>query len=473
MTGCSASKKVKVQVAVVPPPPRLEIIRPPVSGTALALNNGGARAAAVALPAAPIVGAGLWDSAWTALGAFRNGAAAANFIDLDSGCFHFRVFDADATGNGHVDIQWGTRFTDLAHTVDDALATLRLNEVVGQPGYFISRGVMLVTDAHDRATPHHGGYLNTDERLRRITVSDAHPLTSEVYAEYTPVNLLAAINTSANVFDPAGGQAASRKRLRVHFIDVLAAQGGAHTLTNPRRDSLRAVFQSIYAVAGVFVEIDVTAVDPPPSCTGWPALSTEPESTTDYPIADPSVVASQQALNLVTNLPEFTPSQSELDLAADVANLQGYQANDAYLLFVNALYAGPPVLHTDPIDEVAGGEAFTDAQTEANSQAARGLTFIALNGVPDFSAVHEVTHMTTDFNNVADGHFDLDDQNDPLGALASHNLMHRHNLTVQVDGHDNPKRLWNHRVQNTAWGAGFWNEAQIDAIRASRFVHAY
>lgn len=134
---------------------------------------------------------------------------------------------------------------------------------------------------------------------------------------------------------------------------------------------------------------------------------------------------------------------------------------------------GPPAVNTDAIDEVAGGEAFTDAQTEANSQAACGLTFIAVNGVPDFSAVHEVTHMTTDFNNVADGHFDLHDQNDPLGPLASHNLMHRHNLTVQLAREDDPKRLWNYRVQNTQWGVGFWNEAQIDAIRASRFADAY
>jgi hypothetical protein len=466
-------------VAFAPLPARVEIFLPPNPGTGTRLNNGGARLAVVVQPNTAIVRVGLWDGAWTAGGALRDGASPiTSFIDEDTRCFHFRVFDNVAHNNGAatVQVRWRTRHTDaVPPTDDDAAAPLTLTAVAGSDGYYVSRAVMLVTDAADRATAHDGGYGIGEARLRRITVSDAHPLTSEVYVEYTPAAGGLDVTAAAAVFDHAGGQPGSRKRLRVHLVDVRDAPAGNATLTGPRSNGVKEAFQSIYAVCGVFAEVDTFAVDPPPSCMGWPGAYGA-QSSNGYAVLDPSVELSTEGF-LPGGLPMVTPSQSERDLVAVVRATAGYAANDVYVLFVNALYTAPiPAANALPLatlTEEAGGEAFPDSQTDPLHPAALGFALIALNGVPPYSVVHEVTHLTTDFNNPADGHFELG------GAAAvaptgrtSRNLMHRFNLVAAGD-HLDPKRLWDAGEYNGIWIPNFAVPAQVTAIRGSRFVQAY
>ncbi len=118
---------------------------------------------------------------------------------------------------------------------------------------------------------------------------------------------------------------------------------------------------------------------------------------------------------------------------------------------------------------------------------ARGCAFIVRQDRlgSDFAPVHELTHITTDLNNDADGHFDLEapavpQQNqqgvigfDLPGPIDGKNLMHRYALDAgNPQGVNKPKRLWNQQVTN-----GHRNNmvipAQIQTILNSPFVGNY
>lgn len=471
------AKRMKVNsgaavcVAMPPPPPpsRVEIFLPPAPGQPLDLATGGGRLAAVNAPAVVIVRIGLWDNAWDAHGNLRNGAAAANsFIDLDTRCFYFRVFDDEAGVQNLATrtVQWGTRHTNgPLPAADDAAAVLTLQAVLGHPGYFVSRAVMLVADADDRARAHPG-----EARLRRVTVDDAHPLTSDVRVEYAPAPSVAdphpaAVAATATVFNQGVGH---RNRVRVHFVNVRRTNGGTRILPVGTLQNVKAAFQAVYAVCGVFAAIDEIVVDPPAACTGWGVRYAGG--------GDPSVeVSTQGGANPAQ--PQFDPSPTELALAGTVRGLPGYQANDVYVVFVWNLYSTPlpPPNVGNALDIETGGEAFTDAQTAtlpAAGQQARGIAFVAVDHVTRYAAVHEATHLTTDFNNEADGHYDLGDGNAGPGPIDGKNLMHRFVL-VDNAAEANPKRLWDTPSAANTWANPFINGAQITAILASRFVHTY
>jgi hypothetical protein len=112
-----------------------------------------------------------------------------------------------------------------------------------------------------------------------------------------------------------------------------------------------------------------------------------------------------------------------------------------------------------------GGHAFADFVTPAGSPN-RGFSFVGLNGTREYADVHEATHITTNF-----AHFDLQPSSASApGNIDGKNLMHRFFLTNAL-GIRNPKRLWNRRIANTP--RGFSIPAQIDRIRASRYVRNY
>lgn len=444
------------------------------------VNNSVNRTASCNQPHTNIVEVGLFDYAWNPTGSLRNGAAAtSNFIDLDSRCFYIRVYDEKAYANSvqSITVQWGTGHTNsVPPTNDDGAGNLRLDAVAGNAGYFLSRAVMLVTDAADRNMTHHVGPGN-DTRLRRITVSDAHPLVSQVYVAYTPHGAGVPVTCNANVFDHANGNAMSRKRLHVHLVNVRDAEiNGNPILTNVRSNAIKASLQATYARCGIFAEVDEFPIDPPNSCVNWRTLGYQANSSQGYPVRDPSVFLSEEnateAQRPMPNMPVVTPSQSERDLIAVVRNRPGYNNNHIYVLFVNALYE-PPGAPGGALSEGAGGEAFPDSQADTRYTNARGFAFIALNGVTDLATVHEITHITTDVNNIADGHYDLGPANAiaPEGK-ARRNLMHRFVL-AQNNNHEDPKRLWDNDEQNNLWNPGFVNRSQVSIIRNSRFVLAY
>jgi hypothetical protein len=476
-----------------PPPPRLEIILPPNPGTPLALNNNMSRGAAVGLAPTPIVRIALWDrAAYSGYGVLRNGTQpSSSFIDCDPCCFHIRVYDpaAQAAGLPYVTAQWGTRHVNgHAPAADDGPANLRLAAVAGQAGYFLSRAVMLVSDAVDRGTAHHGGHDPTDQRLRRVTIDDAHPLTSDVHATYAPHGGGGPITATATVFDHANGNPLSRRRMTVHLVDVLdaAAPAGNPTLTNGRFTSIKAKLQSIYGVCGVFVTVDQITIDPPGGTTGWPGAYAA-QTDMNWTVADPAVELSTEG-TLPSGLPMVTPSASQLALInvirAGAPPLAAYAANDIYVFFIVGLYTGihggaygpplpaPGAAPPSTLGEPAGGEAFCDAQTDPLHATARGFAFIALNGGTDLSAIHEITHITTDDNNHADGHYELGASGAAVVEPALRNLMHRDPILEAGNAQD-PKRLWDTAVVNNAWAAAFTVGTQITQIRASRFTRNY
>ncbi len=115
----------------------------------------------------------------------------------------------------------------------------------------------------------------------------------------------------------------------------------------------------------------------------------------------------------------------------------------------------------------------TDSILAAGSFA-RGFGFVGVaSGITEYAEVHEATHITTNLSNATGGHFDLGlDGATAVGNIDGKNLMNRFFLPNNK-GVSNPKRLWNTIFTNTHYSPALVLPAQIDAIRASRFVHPY
>lgn len=440
-----------------------------------------------AAPPLTFVRVGLWDNAFDASNVLtpRNALAeAAHFVGADTRRFHFRVGDPSATG-AEVPIDWRTRFPGGVNDDPGAAGgspSLTLPQVTGSAGVFASRAVMLVSDAVDKAQATDSGLAPphpeagaraagaSNHRLRRITVDAAHPLTSEIFAEYTPAGAAGPVATvQLPVFERATEE---RRRLRVHLVNVRtasAATGGTGVLLGPRRDQAMDTFRSIYARAGVFVELNEILMDPPASCVGWPIR---------FP-ADPIALDPSVAGPTGDGLGNVVPSTEMSDLIAAVKLLPGFDANDIHVIYVARIYGVP--LPTPPalLGGGLGGQAFADNFTTVAS-GARGFAFVAVRAnITQFADVHEVTHITTDLSGtIAGGHFDLGAAAAASpGPVDGRNLMHRFFL-VNSQGVANPKRMWNTQFTNTAQTPNFVIPAQIDAIRGTtaspnRFIRPY
>ncbi|MBW4710439.1 peptidoglycan-binding protein [Roseobacter sp. YSTF-M11] len=427
--------------------------------------------ATAAAAAVDFVRVGLWDNAFnTTTGALLNGVAeAANFVGSDTR--HFFARAVDLNGGAEIDAEWGTRFGDQSDDdVRPGVETITLPPLTGAANTYVSRALMLVTDTQDRnqatnsglAAPHLDAGARTlgqsNHRLRRITVSDAHPLDHETMLEYSPGGFGGrryTMRASNPVFDRAPED---RRRIRVHLINVRDVAGGTGALTNARRTHVSDTMRAIYAVCGIFAEVDETVIDPPASCTGWPTRYT------DAIAVDPAVEGfTLPGANLAAS-----PSQN--DLIDAVRALPTFDANDIYIVFVARIYAPPiPAPATPPAGGlVAGsrGQSFPDAWVAAGATSA-GFTFVGVRGgVTDFTEVHEVTHVTTDLRNSVGGHLDLPAAN----VTDRSNLMH--NGTIDTAGVASTKRLWNTNFNNPGIAPPLI-PAQIDAIRASRYVRPF
>lgn len=240
--------------------------------------------------------------------------------------------------------------------------------------------------------------------------------------------------------------------MRVHFVDVRSSVGGAGTLTVARRNLVKQVCRSIYGVCGIFVDFDEFQIDPPASCIAW---------TANYP-GDP--LAINPAVEGFT-LPgaNLVPSATQLAIINAVRARAGHVENDLYLVFVERIYRAPVPAPPGPLVQGARGQSFPDSWVAAGA-VTRGFTFVGLRGgVTDTTETHELTHMTTNLRNSVGGHFDIGDPRD------TRNLMH--NGTID-NGCLGTKRLWNTAFNNAAIAPSAI-PAQIDTIRASRFVHPF
>jgi hypothetical protein len=437
---------------------------------------------------------GLWENAFDpATGNLRNGqAVAGSFIDQDPRRFHLRVRDASAAGE--VTAQWKTTVRDNGgvEADDDNPATvpfsadLTLTETAANSGVFLSRGVMLTTDTTDQNQATDSGLpaahpdaglrqqRDSNHRMRLITVDDTHPLDSFVVAEYRAGAGLNPVTSRADVFDRAPEE---RRRVRVHLIDVRQTPGvaGSGPLGFFHEFNATGNIRSIYATCGILAEIDKVEIDPPASCIGW---------TTRYPgdllAADPSIENATFVGGNAVIAPTVgvvSPLTTSLsDLVAAVRALPTFDANDLYLVYVRHIYTPPVPAPPGPgLADDAGGQAFAEAWTPAAS-GAQGFAFVALDtGITDLADPHEITHITTNVDNAAGGHFDLSAAAAVApGNIDGKNLMNRFFLVSNL-GVANPRRLWNRTFNNTARVPNLSNPAQIDRIRrpGDRFLRPY
>jgi outer membrane protein OmpA-like peptidoglycan-associated protein len=432
--------------------------------------------AAVAAPALTAVRVGLWDDAFDAgTGNLLNSEpAATHFIDRDSRRFHFRVRDPRSAGE--IRVGWTTEFDD--GTTDDRRPSppfsdqISLLESAAGSGVFLSRGVMLVTDEDDRdeninsgmaaGHPDNGnrGFGDSNHRVRQITVDGNRELESQTRITYDVLPGVDRFSIRLPVFERT---LEDRRRIRVHLIDVRESVGGPPILGLLRELDVTEAIRDIYAVAGIYAEIDKIEIDPPASASSWRATYLG-----DLLAADPSVEGfTLPGANLVG-------STSENDIVAAVRALASFDANDIYIVMVREIYQNPvPVPPAIGLARGSGGEAFPDSFTAAGA-ATRGFTFVATaSGVTEFADPHEATHVTTDLRNAAGGHFDLGAAAAAAaGPIEGKNLMHRFFLATGL-GTSNPKRLWDQIFKNTARVPNMVIPAQITAIRGSRFVRPY
>ena len=417
---------------------------------------------------------GLWDNAFNpATGNLRNGINAAdNFIDLDTRRLHFRLRDPSTAGEARID--WRTTFDDGSD--DDAppdppfSQELTLTETGAGSGVFLSRGLMLVTDTTDRDEPANSGlpagHTNSDglpddgnrgfgdsnHRKRMITVDDDHKLDNQVQGIYTRMAGINPFRVSLPVFQRTPEE---RRRIRVHLIDVRESVGGEGVLTLLHEVAVTSTIREIYALCGIYAEIDTVKIDPPPSCIGWPGPHPDPGAVA----ADPGV----EGFTLPVNVLVASPSQQ--DLINAVRTLPTFDINDIYIIFVNRIYQ--PITVANPnLSTGSRGESFPDSWLPAGSSL-RSFSFVGvMNNPTKYTEVHEMSHLTTNLRNSAGGHFDL-----AAGDLRDdRNLMR--NGTRDGLGVLDTKRLWDTQFNNPALVPTLIPR-QIETIRKSRFIRNF
>jgi outer membrane protein OmpA-like peptidoglycan-associated protein len=440
--------------------------------------------AAVAAPAATFVRFGLWDDAFDpATGALRNLAAEnRNFIGSDSRGFFFRLRDPNRAGTATV--KWRTVLAndandDTNETVPPtAVATredLTLTETAAGSGVFISKRVFVVTDNVDRAQAVDSGLAAGDvglrglgqsnHRLRRMRNDNTHQLDGKVVVEYAPINPgVGPFRLPTTLFNRAPEE---RRRLKIHFVNVRDRVGGTPSLTGARRLQVTQAFQEMYALCGVFTEIDEIVIDPRPSTIGWPA-----RFPGDPLAVDPAVEGfSFPGANLVA-------SASQTDLINFVRGLAVFNASDLYIIYVGRILDSPL---TTPLTSGTLGQAFPDSFVAAASPA-RGFVFVGVRGATINTDLHEVTHSTTDLRNAAGGHFyygvigPAGPGQFTVGNVDAKNLMFP--IALSGLGTSDPKRLWdtanpdNPMVNNNV-APPMVIPSQIQAITGSRFTRNF
>ena len=456
---------------VPPPPPRVATLE-------IILDNDDSKTVDAAEPVAKFVRMGIWDHGWNpADGTLRNNEAEAqNFVGSDSvgkeaRRFYFRVKDPDASGLNQVQVSWRTEFG--AGGNDDAPGSQLITLLpTSDPQVFVSKAVFLVDNDIDRDQATNSGLPagNTDagsrargasnHRLRKATVDATHKLDTNVVAEYTPAAAGDPIKVVVPMFNRGPDE---RLKIRIHLVNLRDRVGGTPVLTAARRNQTSDIIRNVYAVCGIFAEIDEIVIDPPASCINW---------STRYPAsplaagADPAAEESSFPGNV-----NLVPSPSQTDVINIIRARPDFNDNDVYLVYVTRLFRSPiPAPSATAVLQAAGagGEAFPDTWTAAGS-VARSFAFLGVRTTNPLAEAHEMTHLTTDLRNSAGGHYHLQaNVNTGPGNIDGRNLMQRFAL-IQNGNTADSRRLWDEDITNAALSPSTI-PAQITAIRASRFM---
>lgn len=441
---------------------------------------------------------GLWDDAFDpATGNLRNLVAEnRNFVGSDSRSFFFRIRDPNRAGTANV--RWRTVFANNTNddTNDNLVAEpgdltptpvlpptpptredLTVTETGAASGIFLSKALFLITDKVDAVQGTDSGLTvgdvgvrgrgQSNHRLRRMKVDNTHQFDGRVVLEYAPIDAgVRPFTLPTIIFNRTPDE---RRRVRIHFINVRDRVGGTPVLTNARQAQLVRAFQEMYALCGVFAEIDSTVIDPRPTTIGWPA------AFPGDPLAvDPAVEGFQlPGANLVASA-----SQTDLINFVRTSGVVVFNPNDLYIIYVGRILDSPL---TAPLTSGTLGQAFPDSFTAAGSPA-RGFVFVGVRGATINTDLHEVTHSTTNLRNQAGGHFYYGVVGPPpnrftIGNVDAKNLMFP--IALSGLGIADPKRLWDianpdNPMVNPNFPAG--NQAlpsQTSAISGSRFTRNF
>jgi hypothetical protein len=301
-----------------------------------------------------------------------------------------------------------------------------------------------------------------------MTVDDTHQLDGRVVAEYPTSGIgLRSFTTSMAMFNRSPEE---RLRMRIHLVNVRNRAGGIGSLPILRINQVKDALQSLYAVCGVFVEVDDFLIDPPASCINW---------STRFPgdplASDPAVEGFQfPAAGPVAGSLVASTSQQDLINAVKALPLPRFDPNDIYVIYVSRILDSPLTI---PLASNALGEAFPDSFTVA-TPLTRGFVFVGVRGATLNTDAHEITHVTTDLRNAAGGHFYYGVIGPPgpgqftVGNVDAKNLMFP--IALSGLGVRDPKRLWdtpnpNNTFINTNVVPPMVIPSQVQAIRGSRF----
>lgn len=386
-------------------------------------------------PVATYVRFGLWDNAFSAAGAVRNGSAEnANFVGSDSRRFYFRVKDPNAMTSS-VDIEWKT--LDRARADDDAPASmvLTLLETAANSKIFVSRAVMLVTETNDRDQATNSGlpvpYANVgsrnrgqaDHRLRKGS------LRGYVKGEYTPGGSGGQVVEKELPIFRNGGE--HRKAVPIQFFVLRVSAGGAPVISTGAGSTLWSrdmrVIRETYARIGMRLD---TVVAPGTTAANIKTHSADNVVEIDPP---PGVNAGNVSFANETAIGTAHPAM----------------ANTIRVYFVGGLSSGN------------GGETWEDSITAA-TDSRRGTVF-TIHGTGPYASAHEIGHALTNKRGpvAADGHF--------LAPTASPKLRNDQNLMKReflgAEAVTGAKRLWDASDQHS------FN--QYTAIRGSHYARSW
>lgn len=423
-------------------------------------------------PVATFVRVGLWDHAFdqTTGVLFNQAADAKNFISKDSigkeaRRFYFRVKDPNAAGQAEVRVQWRTELG--AGGNDDAPASQDISLLpTADPAVFVSKAVFLVVDTDDQGQATESGLAagnadaglrnngQSNHRTRKFTVDTTHPLDTQVVAQYTSVLGGGTVQAKLPMFNRSPEE---RFRMKVHLVNVRNAVGGTGTMSAAQITTESDTIRQVYACTGIFCEVDSFEIDPPASCTGWPAR---------FPAAG---LAADASVEDFISAP-FGPSPSQTDIIRVVQARPDFNSNDIYLVYVQHLFQSPLPPATGILTIRVLGISFPDIFVPATS-IARGFGFIGFTGSTKYVAVHEMTHITTNLKNSEGGHFHMGAAGAGSGNFDFKNLMCK-SVAANPNGVGASKRLWDENFTNANVNPATL-PAQVAAIRGSRFVRSF
>lgn len=387
---------------------------------------------------------GLWDNAFdpptapplTEGGVLLNDAAEEkNFVGADTRRFYLRVFDPDRAGQVKVD--WRTLREDDSNLDRPADQSVTLLETQTGSGVFVSRALMLVTDADDQKQETDSGLPagnanagkrkqgEADHRIRRAS------MRGFVEAEYAP-RRGNPITVKLPVFERAPD---GRRTLPLHIFVMRRVAGGGGVIATAAGSTVFSrdlrIIREAYERIGMSVRTEV-----PP---GTPAASIARDGADAIVLIDPP--AGVNAFNV------DDAAEQKIASATPPANTDT----------IRIYYAGG-------LKSGNRGEAAPDVDFAGRSDVATAFLDGGKQGSAPYSPAHEAGHILTNKTVKKNaGHYSAPAA--PAGNKLRNNQDLMRDATSASEGVLSSKRLWDANDND-----GF---NQFALMRASHFTRSF